>query len=442
MCPVSAVTASCSRARAVGFLFGRGDLSVDGGEQQHRQRRDEHERVEGVAPEPPLPARFVVRDEALRRRAGRDEIRDHHRDEAAQNDLQGDREDALPQVADAVEARDRDQRRGDRRPDEHAATSGERPRRANAPTTSASMGRMAMAGLNAAGVDGNAAITAESAPNIGPKRIATGSVATRPKRSGAAVPMRQRFKAKPATPHATAKPNRRRDTRFIVAVIAAPGAAAPIVYSRAVHVLIAEDDRVTGEILARTLRRWTYSTTLVSDGAQAWEMLRAAPDPTLAILDWMMPGMDGPDVCRRARAELPLANMYLLLVTARESRGDVVAGLDAGADDYIIKPFDPEELRARVAVGARVLALQQKLAERVEELQTALSNVKQLRGLLPICSYCKRIRGDDQYWQQVEGYIAQHSDAQFSHGICPTCYATVSAEIDEISRKRQSPDKT
>ena len=216
----------------------------------------------------------------------------------------------------------------------------------------------------------------------------------------------------------------------------APPAGGAIVYSRLVQVVIAEDDRVTGEILARTLQRWEYQTTLVGDGAEAWERLRLASEPTLAILDWMMPGMDGPDVCRRVRAELPLANMYLLLVTARESRGDVIAGLDAGADDYIIKPFDPDELRARIAVGARVLGLQQKLAERVTELQAALSNVKQLRGLLPICSYCKRIRGDDQYWQQVEGYIAQHSDAQFSHGICPTCYATVSAEIDEISRNR------
>jgi len=207
-------------------------------------------------------------------------------------------------------------------------------------------------------------------------------------------------------------------------------------------VLIAEDDRVTGEILARTLQRWSYETTVVSDGTQAWEYLRTATTPTLAILDWMMPGIDGPDVCRRVRAELPLANMYLLLVTAREGRGDVIAGLDAGADDYIIKPFDPDELRARVAVGVRVLGLQQKLAERVAELQDALTNVKQLRGLLPICSYCKRIRGDDQYWQQVEGYIADHSDAQFSHGICPSCYATISAELDEVSRKRSETPKT
>ena len=202
------------------------------------------------------------------------------------------------------------------------------------------------------------------------------------------------------------------------------------------QVLIAEDDRITGEILARTLNRWHYETTVVSDGTQAWAYLGAATAPTLAILDWMMPGMDGPDVCRRVRADLPLANMYLLLVTARESRGDVIAGLDAGADDYIIKPFDPDELRARVAVGVRVLGLQQKLAERVAELQAALTNVKQLHGLLPICSYCKRIRGDDQYWQQVEGYIAEHSDAQFSHGICPTCYDTVSAELDDLARAR------
>jgi DNA-binding response OmpR family regulator len=202
------------------------------------------------------------------------------------------------------------------------------------------------------------------------------------------------------------------------------------------RLVIADDDDVTAEILARTLRRWQYDPIVTSDGAAAWAALRQETSPTLAILDWMMPQMDGPEICRRVRDEAPLANMYLILVTAREARGDVIAGLDAGADDYIIKPFDTDELRARIAVGVRVLALQEKLAERVQELQTALANVKQLRGLLPICSYCKRIRGDDQYWQQVEGYIAEHSDAQFSHGICPSCYQKVSAELDAAARAR------
>ena len=199
--------------------------------------------------------------------------------------------------------------------------------------------------------------------------------------------------------------------------------------------LVADDDRVTAEILSRTLKRWEFDVTVAGNGAAAWNHLRAATAPTLAILDWMMPELDGPEVCRRVRRELPLANMYLMLLTARESRGDLVAGLDAGADDYITKPFDAEELRARVQVGVRVLTLQKSLAERVDELQAALSNVKQLRGLLPICSYCKRIRGDDQYWQQLEGYIAEHSDAQFSHGICPTCYAAVSAELDHGTQR-------
>jgi len=207
-----------------------------------------------------------------------------------------------------------------------------------------------------------------------------------------------------------------------------------------VRALVAEDDRVTAEILSRTLKRWEFDVTVVGDGTRAWDYLRETTTPTLAILDWMMPEVDGPEVCRRVRRDLPLANMYLVLLTARESRGDLVAGLDAGADDYITKPFDAEELRARVQVGVRVLGLQERLAERVAELQQALLNVKQLRGLLPICSYCKRIRGDDQYWQQLEGYIAEHSDAQFSHGICPTCYAAVTAEIDDVQKRQARMD--
>jgi response regulator RpfG family c-di-GMP phosphodiesterase len=125
-----------------------------------------------------------------------------------------------------------------------------------------------------------------------------------------------------------------------------------------------------------------------------------------------------------------------VLLTALRSGADVVSGLDAGADDYVTKPFDLEELRARIHVGVRVITLQDKLAQRVAELQAALANVKQLHGLLPICSYCKRIRGDDQYWQQVESYIAARSDAQFSHGICPACYQKLEIEIEEHRKQK------
>src|SRR5262245_38571455 len=209
------------------------------------------------------------------------------------------------------------------------------------------------------------------------------------------------------------------------------------------RVLIADDDRIAAAVLSGTLQQWSYDVTVVADGARAWSHLQEAQakgTPTLAILDWMMPLVEGADVCRRVRREMPLANMYLMLLTSLESRSHVVAGLDAGADDYLVKPFDPDELRARVSVGVRVLALQERLADRVAELQDALANVKQLHGLLPICSYCKRIRGDDQYWTQVESYIAARSDAQFSHGICPPCAEKLDQEIDEYQRSKRAAD--
>ena len=204
------------------------------------------------------------------------------------------------------------------------------------------------------------------------------------------------------------------------------------------NVLVADDDRIAASLLAQTLTRWQFDVTVVADGGAAWRHLAGAPAPTLAVLDRMMPGLDGAEVCRRVRQDMPNANMYLVLLTSLGGGGDVVSGLDAGADDYVTKPFDIEELRARINVGVRVIRLQDKLNQRVAELQAALANVKQLHGLLPICSYCKRIRGDDQYWQQVESYIAARSDAQFSHGICPPCYEKLEAEIEE-QRKRMRP---
>ena len=196
------------------------------------------------------------------------------------------------------------------------------------------------------------------------------------------------------------------------------------------RMLVADDDRVASAILAKTLARWNLAVTVVEDGAAALRALEASVEPTLAILDWMMPELEGAEVCRRVRREKPLANMYLMLLTSLEDRNHVIEGLEAGADDYLVKPFDPGELHARIHVGLRVLKLQDTLAERVTDLQEALANVKQLHGLLPICSYCKRIRGDNRYWQQVEAYIAAHSDAHFTHGICPECFETVKSQFE------------
>ena len=200
--------------------------------------------------------------------------------------------------------------------------------------------------------------------------------------------------------------------------------------------LIADDDRIAAEVLARTLARWDFEVTIARDGAEAWDALQKPDAPSLAILDWMMPKLDGPEVCRLVRTETPNAHAYLILLTSRDTSADVVVGLDAGADDYLVKPFDPAELLARVRVGIRVLGLQERLAARIEELQSALSQVKQLSGLLPICSYCKSIRTDENYWQQVDGYLVEHSDARFTHGICPSCYSALSKELDQYSKSK------
>ena len=192
--------------------------------------------------------------------------------------------------------------------------------------------------------------------------------------------------------------------------------------------LIADDDRIATTILSRALQRSHFDVSLAHDGESAWTLIQEKA-PQFAIVDWMMPALDGPGLCRRIREDSRTAHMYLILLTARDSREDVVAGLDSGADDYLIKPFDPEELRARLQVGVRVVTLQARLADRVAELEAAVSTVKRLHGLIPICSYCKRIRTDSNDWEQLECYISEHSDAQFSHGICPPCLAVAWKDV-------------
>lgn len=127
--------------------------------------------------------------------------------------------------------------------------------------------------------------------------------------------------------------------------------------------LVAEDDPTTRRILESILGRWGYETIAVEDGAAAWDVLQGDDAPQLALLDWMMPQLEGIEVCRRIR-RLPLgSSMYIILLTSRSEQDDIVEGLEAGANDYIVKPFAPEELRARLAVGVRVVGLQEQLRE-------------------------------------------------------------------------------
>jgi len=142
--------------------------------------------------------------------------------------------------------------------------------------------------------------------------------------------------------------------------------------------LIADDDPVTRAILIQALKPWNMEVTVATDGTEAWDALSSGPPPEIAIVDWMMPGLDGIELCRRIREYPALAGIYVILLTGRGSRMDLVAGLDAGADDYMVKPIDTEELRARVQVGIRVANLQGRLADRVTELQAARDHLARL----------------------------------------------------------------
>jgi CheY-like chemotaxis protein len=151
-------------------------------------------------------------------------------------------------------------------------------------------------------------------------------------------------------------------------------------------------------------------------------VLQREDAPHLALLDNHMPGMTGAELCQKARATFPNRPLHIILISASAfSVEEKVAGLGAGADDYLLSPFATAELIARLRVGERLIGLQVEMRKKVAELEKAIYQVRQLQGLLPICMDCKKIRDDKNYWHQVEHYIMKHADVSFTHGICPGC---------------------
>lgn len=174
-------------------------------------------------------------------------------------------------------------------------------------------------------------------------------------------------------------------------------------------VLVVDDTPKNLQLVAEILSRAGFEPALAQDGPTA--LVSAARDkPDLILLDVLMPGMDGFEVCRRLKADPVTQGIPVIFLTAKTESGDILAGFERGGVDYVSKPFRVQELLARVKVHV--------------ELRKAQQEIRILRGFLPICSHCKKIRDEKGRWHPIEGYIAEHSEAQFSHSLCPDCVRT------------------
>ncbi len=186
-------------------------------------------------------------------------------------------------------------------------------------------------------------------------------------------------------------------------------------------ILIAEDNQVVREVLKQRLTQLGHDVVVTSNGLEAWQIYERETVP-LIVCDWIMPELDGLELCRKMRSQPQAEYTYFIMLTVRSAIDDYHTAMAAGVDDFLTKNLDPEELLIRLRVAERIL--------------TFAKQVKHLQGLLPICSYCKRVRNDKDYWQQIENYIHEQTGTDFSHGICPECYQNkVEPELRELQRK-------
>jgi DNA-binding response OmpR family regulator len=187
------------------------------------------------------------------------------------------------------------------------------------------------------------------------------------------------------------------------------------------RVLLADDSRSMRLVIAHALAAGGFDVRMVDDGHLLRDALLHPDAPRLVITDWQMPGPSGVEICREVRGRPGGDRFFFLVVTANTDQHHLLEALDAGANDFIRKPFSPPELLARVGAGQRVLELQATLEAKVAELSNALSEVRTLRGLIPICMHCHRVRTEEDHWQKIEAYLEERSEAVMSHGLCGEC---------------------
>lgn len=192
------------------------------------------------------------------------------------------------------------------------------------------------------------------------------------------------------------------------------------------NILAVEDDILARKIICRSLRRLGHEVIEAADGEEAWTHLQAG-NVRVVVCDWMMPRLDGLELCRRIRARMGAEYVYFILLTGNSASDDNQrTAAEAGVDDFLTKPLDPQEMWMRLRVAERIL----RYATQVSQLET----------FLPICSYCKKIRDDKNYWQQIESYINKRTGTDFSHSVCPDCYQKVIVpELEKLRAATPAP---
>jgi len=191
-------------------------------------------------------------------------------------------------------------------------------------------------------------------------------------------------------------------------------------------ILTVEDDLVARKILVQALHRLGYESAEAADGEEALRIIDQEPVRAI-VSDWLMPGIDGLELCRRIRTRVNSEYTYFILLTSREADpANQREAIEAGVDDFLTKPLDLQELWIRLRVSERILKF--------------TTQVRQLEAFLPICSYCKKVRDDHNYWQQIEAYINERTGSEFSHSICPDCYQRVIIpELDKLRASMPAP---